>query len=397
MKFFLSKIGFASLLVLLMLFSAYPYIFYCFINLPSIDVMIIIFLGIFSLYGLFLVRKSKHSVPNIGPLMIIQVFIWLCFSIIHQDTSYLVRVLLIIETYLALYVLFSEKQIFKFANVYNWSLTIQGACGVIAFFLFFGGLIEPVATYYFNDVRYEQCFILTCSNTVAANFMRVGGYFDEPGALAFWGVFALLINKLTYNFKKVEYILLISLLFTFSAAYFIIIPIYLLLFYHKKIKNFAIIIVFAIPLAYATYNYISDNESVALYTVQRFEGGRIESTRYEQTELARKLFLHSPIVGNGAKEISDKYREAEENPYEILAKDGLIGLFITYLPLLFVAMRYRKDRYAIFSVIVLVIDYLQRPFHVNQMHFFMLYLFCSIVILRNQNTINTRLQHYGTI
>lgn len=388
MKLFSHKMGLACLLVLLMLFSSYPYIFYCFFNIPSEDVMIVTFLGIYLIYGIFLVRKSRYFVPNIGGIMLLQIIIWIFYSFLHNDTSYLVRVLLIIETYFALYILFTSKQISKFAYVYNWSLTIQGACGVLAFFLFFMGLIEPVITYYFNDVRYEQCFILTCSNTVDANFMRIGGYFDEPGALAFWGIYALVINKLTYDNRKIEIILLISLLFTFSAAYFIIAPIYLLFFYYNKLRSFLLLLIFVIPLIYTAYNYISDNEGVAIYTTERFEGGSINSTRFKQTEIARVLFLQSPIIGHGAKTISEKERMAEENPYEILAKDGLIGFFNTYLPLFFVAIRYWRDRNGILSILILLIDFSQRPFHVNQMHFFMLYFFCSIVILNNQKRNN---------
>ena len=55
---------------------------------------------------------------------------------------------------------------------------------------------------------------------------RVNGFFDEPGAFAFWGMFALLFNKLMFDNKKLEIIIMVSLLFTFSAAYFVLLPIY---------------------------------------------------------------------------------------------------------------------------------------------------------------------------
>ena len=374
------------LLVLLMLFSAYPYLFCFFLGFPSENVMIISFIVIFAIYCLHAKNGTHGGIPHIGNIMMSQCFVWLFYSLIHQDSSYIVRIILLVETYLAILLLFKKNVVFRFANIFNWSLAIQGVLGVIAFLLLFEGLISPIAEYYFNDTRYEFCYLLTCSNTVIGNFMRVGGYFDEPGALAFWGVFALVINKITYNNKFVEFSLLFALLFTFSAAYFIILPIYVILFYYKNIKMFFLVLLIAIPILYATWNLFSSSYDVALYTTERFQGGTIQSTRFQQQEIAKHLFFQSPIIGNGAREIVDNHRDAEENPFEILAKDGIIGFFFTYIPIIFIFFRYRHDKHSLFGALLLSIDYLQRPFHVNQMQYFMLYFFFTLVILRNQNT-----------
>ena len=376
------------LLVLLMLFSAYPYLFCFFLGFPSENVMIISFIVIFAIYCLHAKNGTPGGIPHIGNIMMSQCFVWLFYSLIHQDSSYIVRIILLAETYLALLLLFKKNVVFRFASIFNWSLAIQGVLGVIAFFLLFEGLISPIAEYYFNDTRYEFCYLLTCSNTVQGNFMRVGGYFDEPGALAYWGVFALVINKITYNNKFVEFSLLFALLFTFSAAYFIILPIYVILFYYKNIKMFFLVLLIAIPILYATWNLFSSSYDVALYTTERFQGGTIQTTRFQQQEIAKQLFFQSPIIGNGAREIVDNHRNAEENPFEILAKDGIIGFFFTYIPIIFIFFRYRHDKHSLFGALLLSIDYLQRPFHVNQMQYFMLYFFFTLVILRNQN-INT--------
>ena len=142
------------------------------------------------------------------------------------------------------------------------------------------------------------------------------------------------------------------------------------------------------PILYATWNLFSSSYDVALYTTERFQGGTIQSTRFQQQEIAKHLFFQSPIIGNGAREIVDNHRDAEENPFEILAKDGIIGFFFTYIPIIFIFFRYRHDKHSLFGALLLSIDYLQRPFHVNQMQYFMLYFFFTLVILRNQN-INT--------
>lgn len=384
MKCIFKSIGLPSLLVLLMLFSAYPYLFCYFLGFPSESIMIVSFLCIFLFYSICTKNRGQFIIPYIGGIMVVQIIVWVIYSLIHNDSSYLVRVLLLFETYFAISLLSKKNAVLRFANIYNWSLMIQGALGCLAFFLLFMGLISPIAEYHFNSSRYELCYLLTCSNSVQDNFMRVGGYFDEPGALAYWGVFALVINKLTYNNKLIEYVLLFSLLFTFSAAYFVLLPIYIICFYHSHIRNFIIGLIICIPLLFITWNYLSDSYDVVLYTTARFEGGSIQSTRFEQSKIAKKLFMESPILGNGAREISENHANAEENPYETLAKDGIIGYFFTYLPLFFLFYKYRKDKQAMFGSLMLFIDYLQRPFHVNQMQFFMLYFFCSLVILRNK-------------
>lgn len=384
MKRLFCLIGLPCLLVLLMQFSAYPYLFCYFFNFPSESIMIFAFTGVFLLYYLNIKGKSEYVNPKIGGIMLSQAIVWFFYFLFHNDSSYLVRILLILESYLVIQVLSKKDVLLKFARIYNWSLLIQGVCGVIAFFLLFMGLIHPIAEYYFTQDRYELCYLLTCSNTVYGNFMRIGGYFDEPGALAFWGMFALVINKLTYDSKFIEYCLICSLLFTFSAAFFVLVPIYLLFFYHNHLRKFFLVLLLGFPIFYMTYNYLSTSDDVAVYTTERFKDGTINSTRFEQGEIAKKLFLQSPIIGNGATEISVKHRNAEENPYEILAKDGIVGFVFTYLPLLFLVIKYRRDKIAMYSVLLLATDYLQRPFHINQMHFFMLYFFCTIVIIRNR-------------
>ena len=74
----------------------------------------------------------------------------------------------------------------------------------------------------------------------------------------------------------------------------------------------------------------------------------------------------------------------DDNPFEILAKDGIIGLVVTYLPLLVVLLKFsRRNKDVFFAGLILTAGYLQRPFHVNLLHNLMLYGF---VILIYKNT-----------
>ena len=58
------------------------------------------------------------------------------------------------------------------------------------------GLLEPLFQFIEMDGRPGYFYGLFTTNTVFGGFVRNAGFYDEPGALSNWGVFALLFNKL---------------------------------------------------------------------------------------------------------------------------------------------------------------------------------------------------------
>ena len=389
----LCKIGIPSLIILLMQFCAYPYVFYILFNLPGENIMGVVFFGIIALYLIFSNRNTGSvRVPRqIITIMVMQALTWLFYSLLYYDTSYLTRIFFIALTLLGLSMLCKKASVMHFAKVYNIVITVQAVLGVIAFFLVFVNLLKPVFSYSYENslnFRYLNCYILTCSNAVTGNFIRIGGFFDEPGAFAFWGMFALLSNKLLFDNRRIEILLIISLFFTFSAAYFILLPIYIVCFYSSRIKSIIAVLLVAIPLLLVIYNTFSNNESFLSYTTERFEGGQIKSQRYELAEHTKKIFYRSPIFGVGAKNLYNDFHSTD-NQYEILAKDGIVGFIVTYLPLFFIALKYRKRKEVLFSSIILFLDYMQRPFHINEMHFFMIFFFCLFVMIKYENHIKS--------
>lgn len=314
--------------------------------------------------------------------MIIQSIIWFIYFIWFSDTSYLVRIFFLFLTWATLYLLCKKNCIIKFVELYNITIVIQGILGVIAFILFFFNVIHPIFVYHYSEYRYLYCYGITCSNEVLGNIMRVAGFFDEPGALAFWGVFALLFNKLTVDNKIIEIILILTLLFTLSAAYFVILPIYIICYYYKNIRSLLLILIILIPIAYIAINSLGTNSDFAHFTFERFSGGEIRSSRYDQADYTKKLFEESPIIGNGATYM-ENFSESTDNPYEIFAKDGIVGFIITYLPLFFVAIKCRKNSKIVYGSFILFLDYMQRPFHINEMHYLILYLYCLVALMIN--------------
>lgn len=381
---FLKIIGYPCLIILLMQLSMYPYVLQKFFGFPDERIMSIAFFAIIAVYCMSSRHKDKGIPDDLIIIMVLQSVGWIFYYVMFNDTSYFTRIFFILLTFLSLSMLKWKAVVFKYIDIYCRFLTIQGVLGTVAFVLVFIGVLSPLISVMTDDGFGAIHFYgITCSNAVTGNFMRVGGFFDEPGAFAFWGVFALLFNKLTVDNRKFEIILIISLFFTFSAAYFVILPIYLVCFYSTKMKSMILTLLVLIPFIFVTFKMLSGNSDFMHYTIERFSGNQIASTRYDQSDNAEAIFKQSPIFGQGGRKFETMGgNTVGDNPYEILAKDGVVGFVITYLPLLYIVIRYRKKKEVLFASGILFLDYMQRPFHINEMHYFMLYLFCLLVTLK---------------
>ena len=378
---FFRNIGIPSLIILLMQLSMYPYVLYKFFGFPEERTMCFVFFGVISLYCIFIKHRHKGVPAELTAIMLIQSIAWVLYFVMFDDTSYFTRIFFIVLTFFSLLVLLWKDSFFRYLDVYCKFLTIQGLLGVMAFVLVYIGVLQPFVSLETKDGLGALHFYgITCSNEVLGNFMRVGGYFDEPGAFAFWGVFALIFNKLTVDNRKLEILLIISLLFTFSAAYFVILPIYFVCFYSTKIKSMILTLLVLIPFLFVTFSTLYSSSEFMYYTVERFSGDQIRSRRYDQADNAKAIFRQSPVFGQGGRKFETMGGNTiSDNPYEILAKDGVVGFVITYLPLLYIVIRYRKKKEVLFASGILFLDYMQRPFHINEMHYFMLYFYMTIV------------------
>jgi len=370
-----------TLLILIMLFSFYPYVFCNLLSIDAESLLLVFYTLLFAL--VYVNRKVKVKMPSIIIAMLaVQLITWVLYFFIHQDGSYMTRGLFIVLTFFSLSILLSDGSIVRFTKCHNGIIATMAIVGIPAFFLYALGVIHPISYFENIDGREAAFFGLTCSNAFSAGICRVAGFFDEPGALAFWGIYALVINKLFFNNRKVEICLVVGLLTTLSAAYFVQLFLYLLLFYSRNIKQFLLFLIILIAVGYVTISQIGGNEQLAYMTTERFEDGQIRSDRNEMTKETKKIFAESPMVGIGAKKLR-QIGYFDDNPYEIPAKDGIIGFFTTYLPLLVLLIRYgRKQRNLVFGIMILFAGYMQRPFHINELHYFMLYLFTLMAYLK---------------
>lgn len=371
----------AYILLFAILFSAYPFVFPQFLPIPSVRELAPLF---FLLLIILLLHKRKllPFLNGFNYVFFFQIFIWLSYFLLHSDSSYFTRVILMLVAYMGLlYAHNNAGGILLFVKSFNYLILLMAIAGTVCFFLVLFEVITPLIEFSNVDGRSAYCFGLTCSNVYMGNIIRYAGYFDEPGAMANWGMFALLFNKLFIKDSRFGKILIVCLLFTFSIAYYIQLVCYIFLFSKNRVKRACQLLLFGLLIVIGIYQ-MKDTPYDRIYqmTIKRFEfdettGSISGDNRTNLAELAKEQFLKAPIFGVGAQKFGEIGYMAD-NPYEILAKDGIVGEIITYLPLLLVLWYGWKKRpeYTV-AVMILFLGYLQRPFHVDFIHPIVLYLF----------------------
>ncbi len=375
------------LFVFFILVSAYPFAFCQFIPLPAINILGFAFFLI--LFGLLAWRRKLYSLPLVfNAIFFIQLLIWGFYAVYHSDSSYITRVCFLSVAYMSLLFIhnYSIKGIMGFLNIYRWMILFFAIGGTITFFLVLFDLLDPFFYYTNQDGRVAAFYGLTCTNAFYGTIIRYAGFFDEPGAMAYWGVFALIINRLFFYDTKYEKYLMICLAFTFSMAYYI--QLCLFLFYVKnKFKALLVFLAVVVTLIFCVQLMKDTDYDISALTIGRFEtnsrtGDVAGDNRSELSKLAQEQFLKAPIFGIGAIRMNEIAYMAD-NPFEILAKDGIVGELVTYLPLLLIFCWGIKKRRieCLTSALILFVGYQQRPFHVDLVHPIILYALTISVLL----------------
>lgn len=360
------------LLYFFSLIAGWPCIFFVLGWLPHYQVNYILLLIVGLIFTLNL-KATTLPRPFIV-LLLTQILAWGVYSVIHIDTSYYTRIFLLVITFslIGIQLRFIEKK--EFIKVYNYWLLIQIVCGAIGLLLVLIGVLHPIFQFTEFDGRPGYFFGLFTTNTYLGGLVRNAGFFDEPGALAFWGMYALLFNKLFVKNIKVEWILMIGLLSTLSLAYYIQLSLYLLFFYKKEFRKIFVIciILFVAMKGIASYNPAMNNAIFGRLQYNTETGTLQGDNRSVLMKRSWDIFLTSPIVGVGASKLASvetakQYGFVGANFFFNWACDGIVGLLITYLPLiyLFKLGRY-KPIYQNAGWIILV-GCLQRPYDSSQL------------------------------
>lgn len=367
-------VKFNSILFFFSLIAGWPCVFYLMGWLPNFQINFVV-LFVFALIAVAFKRRLK--VPKIvRNFILFQVFVWLFYSIIHGlDTSYYTRIFYLVLVYLILEIQVCSKDKMLFVKTFNFWLVAQIVLGTFGFFLVLFGILTPLFEFVEMDSRPGFCFGLFTTNTYLGNFVRVAGFFDEPGTLACWGVLALLFNKLFFDNKRVEVILCIGLFTTVSLAYFIQLIAYLLLFYQSSKKKTLSYMVACVGLLCVLSSINSDLYDATFGRMQYDKStGTIEGdNRTELVENSKNIFRSYPIFGAGARNLQDiasrKGLFFGANAYTNLATDGVVGLIIVLVPLLYLYHLRKYWKELGYAIVVIAIGLLQRPYDPTQFMF----------------------------
>ena len=355
--------------------AGWPCVFYLMGWLPHYTVN---YAALLSLCIIFVVLNATGGIPTeIKRLIAIQATGWVLYSIIHVDSSYINRDLILLIVFLVLCLQYNDPHRLGFVKIYDGWIVVQVILGTIGLILVLNGLLQPLFTFKEMDLRTGYCFGLFTTNTYLGGLVRNAGFFDEPGALACWGMYALLFNKLFVKNKIIEYVLIFGLISTLSMAYFIQLALYLLTFYRER--SWKLILVFAsvyIAMSIvASYNDAMDSAIFGRFQYNEKTGTFEGDNRSELLARCWKIFCDYPIFGAGARNlISHEFAViyggfVGANFFFNWAADGLIGFIITYIPLIYLFRLGKVDKTYYGVALILLFGFLQRPYDSTQVLF----------------------------
>jgi len=264
-------------------------------------------------------------------------------------------------------------------------MAVIGLLGAVGFGLAAVGVLG--SSEFQGDTWITHNFMLTFSPTVlrlpGGSFMRVAGYFDEPGTLALYIMFALLTNKLLGCSRRLEWILCIAGLFTFSLAFFATLILYYLFFYARlrHLKRQALVLAFLAAAILYLDRIRSDGglgSEVYRVTVARLQldeagGGRLLAgdNRSEAAREALNAFRSSPVIGHGFSATGNPRSEyfgviVDANVFDPLAKHGVVGFLVFfgmwfYWTAIVFGRVDRIDKTAALAWMIVLANLLQRP------------------------------------
>lgn len=397
------KYRFIVLLVFLTLLCFYPYQFYdlpLFSFIPSATVLILVFAVLF-LFLLILLGTSVKIPKSVNTVLVLQI-LGLCVSFfIDHSLSYILDIFIMFLSIEMIVSIKSTIGLVYFYNVYNKWIALMTIGGTIVFFLVLLG-VPPLFQYTNSrDLRNFYSWGISFSNYYipSVHMVRYSGFFDEPGAMAYWVTYALAFNKLFIKNKKIESILLLCTLFTFSLGYYVQLLIYILLFYFTSLKKlvrnplfflaFAFFVFAILKTKDTDYSIIYDNSIGRLVNLAEGLNSDILTSGDGRGELEREAkayFLNHPIFGVGRTQW-ENLPYMGDNRFETLAKDGIFGTLYIYLPFIFLILlaAYIKDAEMFKVILFLSIGFLHRPFHSFPLNFFIMYSFLFMCLERKRN------------
>lgn len=372
------------LFVMVFILSFYPYEFQD-AYFPFLQQELILKLLYISVLAFIIMISCKSiRIPWVIRIMAVVHIAGFLFSfLIHGGASNYIGEYPTILFAVLLILLINEKiGIYKFFDYYNKWMLIMAIGGCIALALSLIG-VPPIQEFINSrDLRPAYSWGVSFTNVYYDSFIRYSGYFDEPGAMGYWMVFAIAINRLFINNKWIEWWLLILGLFSFSWGFIVQAIVYLALFVISKKNTGKTILVSMVVLMIGFWimsNQRGQYSTLYDVTFGRYEmmesNGQMMGGRQEMTDIAKNYFYENPVFGLGRVEFANLPYYMQDNPYETLAKDGIVGTLYLYFP--FILLLYwglqRRDGELLRVWVFMTLGFLHRPFHPSPLYYFVFY------------------------
>lgn len=363
------KINFVEIVLFTMLLFGYPVVFYLF---PGINIippsLVQLFCGL--ILFIFLIKKKNIKIQRTGIIyLLIILFVTALYTVVHFDKVYYSQFIVIFLVIVGFLIVHNFIGLKKFNNIYIKSILIMSIGGVVVFFLVMFLHFSPILEYENMDSRPGYFFGLTCTNTYFGSYIRYSGFFDEPGAMGFWGIFAIILNKLVFDNRKIEYILIASLSLTFSLAFFIQI---IFLKIGENLNSVKKIILLSIVSVLSFLFLASLEHSKEYFAIWQLTLGRLEknesgdfagNNRAELIDVTKPVFLSNPFFGVGASNLAELSEKnfMGANPFTPLARDGILGTLAVYIFIIPIIYYARDNKRFLVYLLVLVLGFAQRP------------------------------------
>lgn len=267
-------------------------------------------------------------------------------------------------------------------NILMLSLTVIGLV------LFYVGVLQPIGDVYMGSdsqkkmLNYIFFFVKvheSFDESLSLLFIRPAGYYDEPGSFAYVLVLLLVYNKLHWNNRKLEFVIMIGGLFLLSMAFYFSVVLYLFLFYvnRKNLMPFISLMLFLCVLIWLI-SHVNVDVKEFLYrkTIERTADiidGTDKSRNFSESFIA---FRDNFFFGSTSQSLNKNYPSATpETIWYFMALNGIWGMLVLFSPfiyLLFISLKYKRIT-CIKLLLIIFFNFLQRPYYLEPLYLILLY------------------------
>lgn len=382
----------ALFLLWIALTSTAPFIFYTWPGHPY-KLLTFTCLLIMSIQLLINVNRKMFDF-NILAVIFLQIVYYLFISFYHNDFSNINLCIQLVSLFVIITFINGFVGFDKFVKSYIYVIFTMAIGGTFIFFTHLLIGVKPLFEVQYSESGISYFLWLTTSNVYLdvsnIRLIRYSGFFDEPGTFGLYSFFAIILNKIYFQNKKIEIWLIILTLFTLSIAFYASMIAYYLFFYLKRANFKSFVVIFTV-LGVTSFYIIENKEDASIgklyeFTLKRFEvndSSLAENNRAPLIEHDKNVFFKYPILGSG----KTKEEIFGSNIFSILAQYGIFGFLFYYAFLLYfcfqIILMNRKEIFFYIKILLLIIlNFYSRP---EMSSVFTLLVFVSIIYYVRNN------------